>query len=109
MARVHRVREKARTPSPPPGGNGSSRVRRLDAIIGRAEKLMTSVSSEGNFKAANSLRKKARAAARLASRLIGIMVIEFNEDVAPQIERTRMVFLRDQEAQSRLKSNGAKK
>jgi len=97
MARIHRVLDGQPAPSPT-----KPRIQRLDAIIGKAERFIESAEAQNDPKKANALRKRARATARLAARLIGIMVIEFNQDVPKQIDRTRNVFLRSREKQEQL-------
>ena len=93
MARVPRVYESV---------DGSSEVRsedvwktRLEATLRRAERLASlykDARQGGNPQWARNYYKHARREAREASKMIGVLEIEFGAGMAHEIERTRTVF-----------------
>ena len=74
---------------------GAERTTRLEAVLRKAEELTSKVAPQlkaGKLKSAKALRKMAHSKARMAMRLMGILNIEYGEDVTDGIKRTRAIL-----------------
>jgi len=79
-----------------PEGNLRARVARLDATLTRSEKILFSANEHartGDVAGARILKRRSREEARMAMRLIGILMIEYGLDMGPAIARARQIVL----------------
>lgn len=97
MARIPRIFESV--DGNPNGehdeGTLENRRQRVLGILRQAERLAevsTSVQKAGRSQEARILRKRAHQEVRLTERLIGILVIEFYQDMDEEVKRVRRVL-----------------
>lgn len=79
-----------------PEGTLRARLSRLNATLSRSEKILsTALERErmGDTGGARILKRRSREEARMAMRLIGILMIEFGMDMGPAIVRARQIVL----------------
>lgn len=72
-----------------------NRISRMEAILKKSENLLLASKKafkEGKVNSGASMVKRARDEARMASRLIGILMIEFGQDMTRFAMRTRNIF-----------------
>ena len=71
------------------------RIIRMEAVLSHAEKYIIAAKEQEARKdlaTARLLKRKAYDNARLTSRLIGVLFIEYNLDMSTQIERVRKIL-----------------
>jgi len=77
-----------------PEGTLRNRIARADAILSKAEKMVdlaAAHAAKGDLGSAKILKRRAHDETRMAMRLIGILVIEFNLDMNGPIARARRI------------------
>jgi len=92
-----------------PDGALKNRVERINAVLTKAERQMRAaadVERSGDKGSARILRKRAHDEARMAMRLMGILMIEFALDMTPQAERARAIALAAKSVNGALPLNG---
>lgn len=71
------------------------RTERIEALVGRAEnliKMAAQAQAKGDEGNSRNLKKSAHSEARMAMRLLGILMIEFGIDAKGYVERLRKVI-----------------
>lgn len=79
-----------------PEGSLKNRVDRVDAVLSKGERILqAALNSEksGDMGSARILKKRAHDEARMAMRLMGILMVEFGLAMTPQVERARAIAL----------------
>ncbi len=71
-----------------------NRIHRVNAILKRSEDIVKLAQARAKTDPgkARFFRKRAHDEARMAMRLMGILVIEYNIDMMPQIAKTKMIL-----------------
>jgi hypothetical protein len=70
------------------------RLARLEAVLKKAEHIIEvarTKTAKGEIQVAKNLKKAAKGKARMAMRLVGILIVEFDKDMDDAIKRIRRI------------------